>query len=201
MLPSTNTLSVGDFAPFFALPNQNETFEVLRDRAGKPSLLIFYANDDIPACRDIAVAFRDLMPTFTELDIQIYAISTNLPQSRYEADASDRKILHYHRTAFLLDINRRIVKIYSLQDLPRAIAALAIDIKSLQPREEPRKIEMQAPALLIPNVLDRDICRQLIHLWETEGNEESGFMKKEGKKTIGVIAFRKIAPGVGSQKH
>lgn len=217
MLDATRTLSIGDHAPLFALPNQDESIVVLRDRVGKPSLLIFYANDEIPGCRDTACAFRDIMPTFTELDVQIFALSPNQPPSRqvfanshnipypllfdfnnevsqqygvcYPADANDPSILTYNRMAFLLDINLRVVKIYPLVDLKPAIAEILTDIKTVLPREEPRHITMQAPVLLIPNVLDLNLCRELMHIWETEGNEESGAMRRQGDQTIGVINY------------
>ena len=175
MLDSTRTLSVGDHAPLYALENQDESMVILRDGVGKPSLLIFYANDDIPGCRDIACAFRDVMPTFNELDVQIFGISSNPPQSRqefakqhnipypllfdannlvsqqygvcYPADANDSSILTYDRMAFLLDINLRVVKIYPLIDLKSAMGEILKDIKTVVPREEPRHLTIQAPVL------------------------------------------------------
>jgi predicted 2-oxoglutarate/Fe(II)-dependent dioxygenase YbiX len=52
----------------------------------------------------------------------------------------------------------------------------------IQSIECPRKITSQAPVLFIPNVLDGDFCRHLIHLWETEGNCDSGAMVEENGK-------------------
>ncbi|MBW4682436.1 MAG: redoxin domain-containing protein [Microcoleus vaginatus WJT46-NPBG5] len=217
MIDSTRTLTVGDHAPLYALENQDKSLVILRDGVGKPSLLIFYANDDIPGCRDIACAFRDVMPTFNKLDVQIFGISSNPPQSRqafakqhnisypllfdlnnlvsqqygvcYPGDANDSSILTYNRIAFLLDINLRVVKIYPLIDLQSAMGEILKDIKTVFPREEPRHLTMQAPVLLIPNVLDRNLCRELMYIWETEGNEESGSMRRQGEKTITVLNY------------
>lgn len=48
--------------------------------------------------------------------------------------------------------------------------------------ECPRKIAMQAPVLFIPNVLDVDFCKHLIHVWETEGNEDTTHLIEENGK-------------------
>jgi hypothetical protein len=34
-----------------------------------------------------------------------------------------------------------------------------------------------------------EYCRYLIHVWETEGNSESGQMRQEGDRTIGVLDY------------
>lgn len=46
--------------------------------------------------------------------------------------------------------------------------------------------EMQAPILLLPNVFEPEFCQRLIHLYETAGNEESGFMREIDGKTVYV---------------
>jgi peroxiredoxin len=216
MLEVTKTLSFGDAAPLFCLPNQQENRLILADNTGKPTLLFFYAKDEIPECRDIACKFRDLMPTWMELDIKICGISLDPPQSRqqfatennipfpllsdingfvsrqygvmFEAP-NNNQVLSYSRTAILLDINLRIVRIYSLSNWETAINEILKDVRSCLPQETPRHITMQAPVLLIPNVLEPAFCRELIHVWATQGNGESGSMRRDGEKTIGVIDY------------
>ncbi|MFB2920424.1 redoxin domain-containing protein [Aerosakkonema funiforme] len=221
MLQVTKTLSFGDPAPLFVLPDRQEDRLFLANQAGKPTILFFYAKDEIPECRDIAYRFRDLMPTWTELDIQILGISLNSPESRqqfatennipfpllsdingyvskqygliFETLINNSPVFTYTRTAILLDINLCILRIYPLSNWEVAINELLKDIKTLLRREEPRHITMQAPVLLIPNVLEEEFCRELIHVWSTQGNGESGSMRQEGEKTIGVIDYnRKI---------
>ena len=216
MRQSTQTLSLGDPAPLFVLPDREEKQIFLAQQAGKPILLFFYANDDLPQCRQISETFRDLMPEFEALNLEIISVSPNSPSSRQKfardyripfallsdvnneisrqygtcvrGDFPDNPdILTYSRTAFLLDINLRIVKIYSLIDVIDTISEILADVKHKLPHEAPRHLTMQAPVLLIPNVLTREECRYLIHIWETEGNGESGSMRQEGEKTIGVI--------------
>lgn len=213
---ATTTISAGDPAPIFALLDQNESSVILKDQAGKPTLIFLYAYDEIPGCHKIALAFRDLMPTFEKLNIQVFGVSLDAPLSRlefarknniyfpllcdYEQKVSrdygviseingDTSHLSYERTAVLLDINLRVVKIYKLSNFPEAINAILEDIQTLFPTEEPRHITTQAPVLLIPRVLDVELCQRLIHIWETEGNEESGSMRRDGNRTIGVLNY------------
>lgn len=219
---STSKLSCGDPAPLFVLPDSDDNQVFLGEQAGQPILLLFYANDDLPHCRQIAETFRNLMAEFEQLNLEIISISPNSPSSRQKfaldyqipftllSDVNhavsrqygvcekgkfpdNPAIFTYSRVAFLLDINLRIVKSYSLVDAIDAISEIFADIKTKLPQETPRHLTMQAPVLLIPNVLTPEYCRYLIHIWETEGNAESGYMRQEGEKTIGVIdSTRKI---------
>lgn len=219
MRQSKETLSIGDPAPLFVLPDENNNKIFLAQQAGKPILLIFYANDDLPHCRQIAETFRDLNSEFEQLNVEIIEISSNPPSARKnfarncqisfallsdinhvvssqygvcEAGAfkDNPKILSYSRRAFLLDINLRIVKIYSLVDLIYTTSEILADVKIKLPQPAPQHLTIQSPVLLIPNVLTPEYCRYLIHVWETEGNAESGQMRQQGEKTIGVIDYK-----------
>src|SRR5262245_36576006 len=79
---STRTLAIGDFAPFFFLEGEPESFTALRDEAGVPVLLIFYSNDQVSECADILRALRDRYAEFQDQDIEIIAISCNSASER-----------------------------------------------------------------------------------------------------------------------
>lgn len=214
MAYSTSTLTVGDPAPWFVLPDSNGQNTVLRSHAGKPILLVFYAGDHIPECEKIACRLQDIMSMCDRLDLKIFSISLNSPSNRqtfaenhnltypllsdfraevstkYGACALDSKnsnTIVYNRVAFLLDRNLHILKIYPLHSLEEFTQNFLGEIQDLVAQEPPRLIKMQAPVLLIPKVLDLDFCQKLINIWETQGNNESGFMKREGEKTVGYI--------------
>ena len=216
MLLSTKTLTVGDHAPAFILLDTNSNVFAIKEVAGKPTVVFFYASDEIEACQEIARHFRDLIPALNEFDVQIYGISPDAPESRqifaekyqipfgllsdldrtvsqgygvFFPDSNNPDVMVYSRVAFLLDCNQRIVKIYHLKNVSAWGLELLGDLKAL-PREEPRHITMQAPILLIPNVLSPEFCRQLIHIWHTKGNDDSGFMRSFEEKTIGYIDYK-----------
>lgn len=70
-------LKVGDEAPAFELPNQNNEIFKLQDQKGKWSVLYFYPKADTPGCTKQACAFRDNIKKITELGTDVYGISTN----------------------------------------------------------------------------------------------------------------------------
>ena len=44
-----------------------------------------------------------------------------------------------------------------------------------------------APVLVVPDVLEPDLCRQLIAHYEDQGGQESGFMRAVDGKTVGIV--------------
>ncbi|WP_238368661.1 2OG-Fe(II) oxygenase [Mesobacterium pallidum] len=47
-------------------------------------------------------------------------------------------------------------------------------------------VELMAPVLYLPRVLEPELCRHLISLYEAQGGEESGFMREVDGKTVGI---------------
>src|SRR6185503_19658148 len=47
-------------------------------------------------------------------------------------------------------------------------------------------LELQAPVLFLPNVFEPELCNHLVALYQQHGGTESGFMREEGGKTVGV---------------
>lgn len=74
-------------------------------------------------------------------------------------------------TAFLLDANQRVLAIQT--GVGHADRALAF-YRALPPPGPSRILASVAPVLLIPNPIDRQMCGELIDLWETQGHDEGG---------------------------
>jgi peroxiredoxin Q/BCP len=77
-------LQIGDIAPDFALPNQNEQMVHLSDFKGKKVVLYFYPKDDTSACTKEACSFRNHFNEFNDLNIEILGISCDPPKSHRE---------------------------------------------------------------------------------------------------------------------
>jgi peroxiredoxin/predicted 2-oxoglutarate/Fe(II)-dependent dioxygenase YbiX len=210
-------LSVGEAAPNFTLPAHTGKPLGLTDVVGRPLVLFFYPKDDTPGFTTEACGFRDLLADFRKLGVEVMGISTDATESQAAlasqhglafpllSDPDGRVSTAYGvtragagtdgiaatlaRTTFLIDPNLRITKIYP--DVPPGPHAAEVwaDVKQLQFREEPRLIWRQAPVLLIPDVVDPALCRHLMHIWETEGNEDSGSMKQIGGQTVAVYDY------------
>jgi len=75
------TLSVGDPAPEFTLPDQNGALVSLKDFRGKTVVLYFYPKDSTPGCTTEACGFRDLHEQFTAQNAVILGVSADAAKS------------------------------------------------------------------------------------------------------------------------
>lgn len=74
------TLQIGDKAPDFKLPSdQNKTIS-LKDLRGKKVILYFYPKDNTPGCTREACDFRDGLSQFTKQNAEIFGVSKDSPE-------------------------------------------------------------------------------------------------------------------------
>ncbi len=73
-------LEVGNKAPEFSAPNQDEIEISLRDLKGKWIVLYFYPRDNTPGCTTEACDFTAALPAFEELDAIILGVSPDSPK-------------------------------------------------------------------------------------------------------------------------
>ena len=84
----------------------------------------------------------------------------------------------------------RIVRRYDNIAPKHHAAEVLGDAAPLLYPEPPRVIVEHAPVLLVRDVLPPELCSELIRTWETQGNEDSGFMKQIDGKTVGMYDYR-----------
>ncbi len=70
-------IQIGDKAPEFCLPNQDDVEICLRDLKGKWVVLYFYPRDNTPGCTTEACDFTEAAPDFTSLDAVILGVSAD----------------------------------------------------------------------------------------------------------------------------
>jgi len=73
-------LQVGDKAPDFCLPNQDEEEVCLRDLQGAWVVLYFYPKDNTPGCTTEACEFTAALPDFSGLGATVLGVSPDSPQ-------------------------------------------------------------------------------------------------------------------------
>jgi len=71
------SLSVGDVAPEFSLPDQDRQVVSLADLRGTPVLLVFYPFAFSGICTGELCQLRDELSTYTDAGVQVLAISTD----------------------------------------------------------------------------------------------------------------------------
>lgn len=70
-------LKIGEKAPSFTLPDQNEKDHSLSDYLGKWVLLYFYPKDDTPGCTVEACAIRDSFADFSKHNAVVLGVSAD----------------------------------------------------------------------------------------------------------------------------
>ena len=66
-------------------------------------------------------------------------------------------------------------------------------LRALPPHDRFAGIPVHAPVLVLPNVFEPELCKRLIHLYDTNGGESSGFMQEvDGKTVMKQDANRKV---------
>ncbi len=86
-------LNVGDTAPDFCLPNQDEEEICLRDIRGRWIVLYFYPKDNTPGCTTEACDFTAALPDFEGLDAIVLGVSPDSPKKhRNFIEKKDLKI-------------------------------------------------------------------------------------------------------------
>ena len=71
------SLSVGDRAPEFSLPDQDKQVISLADLRGTPVLLVFYPFAFSGICTGELCRLRDELTTYTDAGVKVFAISTD----------------------------------------------------------------------------------------------------------------------------
>lgn len=66
---------VGDKAPDFSMPTSGGGDVSLQALAGNPFVLYFYPKDDTPGCTKEACGFRDALPDFSKLNVDVIGVS------------------------------------------------------------------------------------------------------------------------------
>ena len=79
-----NHLKEGTKAPDFSLLDQNGTNHNLSSYLGKIVLIYFYPKDDTPGCTKEACGIRDSYDEFEKLDVVVFGISPDSPESHAE---------------------------------------------------------------------------------------------------------------------
>lgn len=183
MEPLPSGLSRGERAPDFVLPLQDGTPTRFYARAGGiPAVLLFSPGDQLPQMLHFATTLGHM----ASVPLAMFAVQRGQSDAARQApfpvfcDAQGTVHATYRlghtavSTCVVLSPNLQVLTTLAVQDCAatasEVLSTLAADLPTIAPRE----IHTQAPVLLIPRVLTPEICRTLIHVWETRGHVETG---------------------------
>ncbi len=107
-------LEIGDKAPQFSLPNQDDKIVSLSEFAGQWLVLYFYPKDDTPGCTKEACDFTDALDDFKGLNASVIGVSA-------DGIASHQKFIQKYRLGITLlsDPDKTVHKAYGAWGLKK----------------------------------------------------------------------------------
>ncbi len=107
-------IEVGQKAPEFCLPNQDEVEICLRDFKGKWVVLYFYPKDNTPGCTTEACDFTEALPDFSSLNAVILGVSPDSPKKHQ--NFIEKKEL---KITLLADEEKEVANLYEVWQLKK----------------------------------------------------------------------------------
>lgn len=116
-----SAVEVGQPAPAFRLPDQNDQPVSLTEMRGKWVVLYFYPKDDTPGCTAEACEFTDALKEFESLNAAVLGCSPDSPESH-------RQFIKKHdlKITLLSDPRRVVMSPYGAFDGKRVIRSTVI---------------------------------------------------------------------------
>lgn len=220
------SLAVGDSAPQWTLPSSLGRPIDSEEFAGSPLVLCFLPPGELSTIVQTLEGFRNLYAEFCQLGVSVVGV-TKVADDSYLSFArrlslpfplvvdAAGTVSRAHGAArrtgpqtwalssktLVLDAGMRVAEVFDAID-PVSHAGQVLQLVRSMTAEPARVVSAQAPVLIVPNVLSPRLCGELIRVWETEGNIDSGFMRQVGDQTVGMIDYRQkirrdhfLAPG------
>lgn len=93
----------------------------------------------------------------------------------------------YRPFTLVLDPMLRVLAQIPLLPSDRHNQALDAVLANLPPVSRHAGTELSAPVLMLPRVIEPELCRELIALYQQHGGHASGFMREVSGKTVAVL--------------
>jgi predicted 2-oxoglutarate/Fe(II)-dependent dioxygenase YbiX/peroxiredoxin len=207
----------GDFAPWFQAASSVNPGFCFDTVAGRYVVISFFGSTQIPSSRQFLTEIVKHGDRFDVTNAVFFGV-TNDPQDVEGIEARDPGRIYFYdldlavskrfdlvredlrasedgqqslaisRTTFILDEALRVIGVIPMSDdeVPRQIEQILWMLNSM-PR--PAALTTTPPVLIVPYVFEPDLCRRLIRYYETHDIEDSGFMRDQNGKTVGVVDY------------
>lgn len=170
----TEGLERGDRAPDFVAPLDGRPTRFYSRAGGRPTVIAFCAGGDAGLLEPLASGLEDV-PAFAVVrpeakDVPKVEGMTVFMDEEDAVTTGYRLSADSGPTAFVLDANLRVTERVSLRDT----TDVSEGVRRARPDATARVVTSQAPVLLVPNVLDLELCNRLERVWAEAGGEETG---------------------------
>jgi predicted 2-oxoglutarate/Fe(II)-dependent dioxygenase YbiX/peroxiredoxin len=201
-----NRISLGDPVPWFSAPLVSGGSFILHVHAGRWIVLCFLGSPANPRVREELAALLNESSLFDEDRLIVRGVFTAPPDDVAQYPEGGSKAL-----SFLADYDGAISRSFGALEMPRTIvldpmlrviadipwdfaqghaATVRGLLRSLPSIDDSAGVPMSAPALIVPRVLNFELCDFLVRLYEQQGGEDSGFLVDVGAKTMTMVDYR-----------
>ena len=205
-------LEVGDPAPWFVQRATNNPAFEFNSVGGRYVVLCFYASAGDRHGQEALKILAERRDLFNDDTVTFFGVSLDrddeaqgrvqesVPGVRFFWDfdgaasrlygvvpvdaPAGRGRVPVQRKWVLLDPMLRVRAIVPFRDDGGDRQEVIRRLEALPPIERFAGFPLQAPVLVLPNVFEPALCRELIGLYEAHGGEESGFMRELEGKTV-----------------
>ena len=203
---NSTRIILGDPVPWFSAPLVGEGAFNLQVAAGRWIVLAFLGSPANPRVQEELAALLQEAKLFHEDRIVFYGVLTAPP----------REIAHYtalntSAISFIADYDGAVSRAFGAAEMPRTIVldpmlraitdipwdyaaghaqSVRSVLQSLPPVDDAAGVPLYAPVLVVPRVLDFQLCDFLVDFYEKLGGQDSGFLLDSAGKTATVVDYR-----------
>lgn len=204
------TFSTGDPVPWFVAPTPERQDFHFNIAGGRYVVLTFLGSAKDARLRAMAAEMIACERAYNDVRASLFIVTCD-PADVKDGRLAERKpgarlFLDYRRQlsmlygacdktgvyrpfSLVLDRTLRVLSVLQLCE-PERHAAEVLAVIDAQPATDDRSTAGPgAPVLAVPNVFEKEFCRELIALYEKDGGEDSGFMRTDpvSGKTVSAV--------------
>lgn len=205
-------LQIGEPAPWFVARCTSGSMFHFDTIAGRFIVLAFFGSAADPISRRLLDAFLAQREAFDDHQACFFGVSIDpedessgrvresLPGFRHFWDfdrevsrkyftlREERPDTAFSRQVFVLDCRLRILDVVPVHTDPEGIAQHVVALLQQQPAfGPPSPAIVQAPVLVVPRIFEPQLCQTLMHYYDQNGGEDSGFMRDVSGRTVHVL--------------
>jgi peroxiredoxin len=208
-------LQVGEPAPLFVCRSPANPKYIFSSVAGRYVVLCFFGSASDSGSRRVLDDVLDNRHLFDDENVCFFGVSIDpedeskrrvqnlLPGVRFfwdfdrlvsqlygaaAGDGGEAGPARYRRFSLILDERLRVFATVPFEgDADKHVPQIMVCLKSL--RERSAQEMATAPVLIVPRVFEPVLCHKLIEYYESQGGEESGFMREEEGMTVHKVDY------------
>jgi predicted 2-oxoglutarate/Fe(II)-dependent dioxygenase YbiX/peroxiredoxin len=205
-IPGKSTITLGDPVPWFSAPLVGDGAFNLQVAAGRWVVLSFLGSPDDPKTKEELAQLLHDARLFHEDRIVFYGVFTAPP-----SDPSYYIARSTFAISFITDYDGAISRAFGASDMPRtvvldpmlrAIADIPWDfaaghaktirnvLAGLPSVDDSAGVPLTAPVLVVPRILDFQLCDFLVNFYDKLGGNDSGFLLDKAGQTSTVVDYR-----------